>query len=247
MRITVCILVLLFSMVNGQTRDLPAAAIETLEFDLQLGSLRNATATIRTSYTDSPSHSLHITAAVWTRGVADMLFPIHNQYETWIDTTSFLPVRSEKRIAQKNINQHFCIDYDHHAGSAISDHGHQWPIVPGCQTLFSLLPYLRRQPLQNGDSLAVILDIESHVWLLSGRMTNEKHKQGNAWHLRFVFEPAMTIVHREWKTDLLTNRISRSDTQLDIWLDAGTERLPLRLLFRNNQFCVDMQLRNRRE
>lgn len=224
-----------------------ASDTEVLEYQLQINPLISAKAIIRNEYGLPGSTDLCVRADVTTRGLAQRIFPIDNRYQTWIDTTTFLPVRSDKQIEQKNIHQHLIIEYDHRRACATTGQGDSWSIIPGCQTLFSLLPHLRRLTIHPQDSLTVWLEIESHLWRLHGQASPvEESETGTQIRLLFDFEPAAPIRPRPWKTDLLHNRISRDDTRLIVWLETQGNRLPLRLLFSNDRFMVDMRLIERR-
>ena len=147
---------------------------EILVYELRLKPFVTAIAEFRNTYSPSSPHLLCVQASVSTHGLAQAIFPIHNRYQVWIDTRTQLPLRSAKQIEQKNISQKLEIHYDHERNEAKTDRGDTWPIRSGCQTLFSIFPYLRTLSIERGDSLAFTLEIESHLWLLTGHAETDQ-------------------------------------------------------------------------
>jgi hypothetical protein len=106
---------------------------------------------------------LEITAK--TYGVLSRFFWVNNQYEVLIEPESFLPISLFKRINQKNILQNWTIIYDNRRNLAWLDSTTSWTIPPACHNFFSMLFYLRTQPLKMGEKYLLNLDVEQLTWL----------------------------------------------------------------------------------
>lgn len=97
------------------------------------------------------------------------------------------------------------------------------------------------------NSLRFNIDVESQIWLLLGRAENSKEiktKIGRirATHYKFRFHSSHSSKPREWKTDLLTNRIAKQGALLEIWLGDDSKHLPLKLRFGSGISAVEMNI-----
>jgi hypothetical protein len=165
---------------------------------------------------------------------SNLLFHVENKYRTLIGTGTFLPLQIEKEIDQKNIGERTVIRYDQTAHVAVKDTSFSWQIPAACHNYFSLLLFLRNQPLVSGDCYPLNLDVEFLIWQVTARVTGleviECQKQPqSAIRVDLSYQPITGQQSRPWKTDLLTNRIAQKGGGMTVWFAADLERKILRV------------------
>jgi len=226
----------------------PAAALaidafqnERLKFDLFFKGVKSATSEMWLQANDST------TSIVWTvrsKPLVTLLFRIDNRYEAILDKKGEL-MQVNKFVEQKNIRQQWIIDYDWSSMRARSSENFAWPILRGCRNLLFMLYELRTKSLSPGDTLSYILDVESQLWRATGAVSPRRNDTGNIIgdEIIFHFSPALKIQRRAWKTDLLTNRLARRQSQLTIQLGPPPQRAPLLIRFGGKGGSVEMKLK----
>jgi len=227
--------------------DLDRFVDERLEFSL---SFRNVPAAKALIWCQAPDdqHWL-IRADVATKFWADLVFPVDNRYQTFIDQENGQVLQTTKKIKQKNLKQEFIALYDYRALQVHCSLEENWPIVDGLQTLFAMFYQLRGMDVALEDSLYCVLDIESQLWRVAGTVRPKEKNIGPntrspARDVVLEFHPLNELVPRKWKTDLLTNRFGRQGRlivrlgpppeNLPLWLEigGGTNPVSLKLLAR---------------
>ena len=205
---------------------------EHLHYDVKFNGLETASSQLECTAPDS-EHIL-ITWSLKSRSLYRMFFHVNNEYQTLVDVKTWLPDWVSKEVKQKNINQKMKTSYDRQNLTAVTDNGLQWPVTDHCMDLLSMLYNTRLQLIENVDSLNYIIDLESHIWQINGKVDDK---------VVYTFSPALPIVDRSWKTDLMTNRISRPTTILTVQFGPSPEYLPEQLLFDNGDSTVEMRLK----
>lgn len=196
---------------------------------------------------DSAKPVIIFVAKVETRGISDAIFRIRNRYESHMDKKTGLPILAKKEIDQPNVKHSLEIVYDQTECLAKSNKAASWPIPPNCYDLFSMLYALRTVSFEDGDSVRFIIDAESQIWGMLGRVSNVRFLKTNlgrlsAKHFKFSFHTPVSVEPRKWKTDLLTNRIGKEGGLLEIWLSNDTDKLPLKMRFGKGFSAVEMTL-----
>ncbi|MBN2354769.1 DUF3108 domain-containing protein [candidate division KSB1 bacterium] len=213
---------------------------EKLYYDLYLHGLPVANAFLRLDGRDT----LRIQAAIDTKSFASLIFRIHNIYETMMDASRERPIRFNKLIQQRNISQNLQITYDHRANQATTRDGTSWEILTGTQNLFSMLYQLRCLEYAPDDTVVYNLDVESQPWRAVGTI-----QTGNGINIagieakrriEFKFYSVGIPGQRAWKTDLLTNRITKGGN-LTILLGSSPDNIPLLIRFGEGNNCVEMR------
>ncbi len=218
---------------------------ETLKYNMKFNGMSTAQSILCAEMTVPPF--LEINWDLRSKAIYKLLFYVDNHYYSKVDTNAWLPVTLTKEINQKNIKQSFETVYDREKLIAQTGNGLLWPIKNNCMDIFSMLYHLRTMDLSPGDSLIYILDIESHVWKLTGTIREGEKINGPFQELRirqvdFSFTPGLPVKDRTWKTDLFTNRISQPGTKLTVCLGPPPEKLPVFLKFETNKTSVEMLL-----
>ncbi|MBN1482975.1 DUF3108 domain-containing protein [candidate division KSB1 bacterium] len=236
-----CIYILISSTILSGF-DLSRFQNERLEFDILY---RGINAAYSEMWLESGDSTTMINWMVKSRPLVDLLFRINNFYQTVIDPNGVL-LKSQKVIDQKNIQQQWIIDYNWQINQAISDQRHSWPIPQRCHNILAMLYDLRKTALARGDSVSYILDIESQLWQIRGIVNPLYNSFGNlqAHEIVFTFSPARDIQTRAWKTDIVTNRLARPNSQLIIHLGPPPQQQPMLLQFGGDGGIVEMRLKN---
>ncbi len=240
----ICLVVLL--LVLTAAAPLPAQVLqqfqnERLQFDLFFKGVNSAASEMHLQVHDST------TKIVWTvrsRALVTLLFKIDNRYEIILDKRGKL-LQANKVIKQKNIQQRWTINYDWPTLRARCSAQYDWPILSDIQNLLFMLYDLRTKALSPGDTLSYLLDVESRLYRATGRMLQADDADGNfiGHKIVFNFSPASKNQRRAWKTDLLTNRIARRNSQLTIHLGPPPQRAPLLIGFGGKGGTVEMILK----
>ena len=244
-------LFLIVRTVFGSDPTLPTTVFdgEKLVYKLSYKGWITADATMRASLIDSQPEApvLYIHSSIRTGPLAGIFFHVQNEYATWLDLQKILPLRYEKSIDQSNIRQSMTITYDHEHRTARRQNGQQWPIEKKSMDLFSMLYALRAFCCDDDSLIRFTLDVESQSWHLAGPVQKSSAIDGAFQHLPLLcitmtFTPAGTLSCREWKTDLLTNRIAGIENELVVCLGPQPVSLPVLIRFGSPQNRVEMRL-----
>lgn len=243
-----CLLLGVWSLVSAQTAGttgcMEKQLNETLDYSMQLHGLPAARAQLSCERTAG----ITLSAAINTNALTGLVFKIHNYYTTTLDEQGRLREYS-KQIDQHNITQSLRITYDHPRMLATTDDNRQWTVSPGVLNLFALLYRLRYTDWRAEQLLSIDLDIESQPWhaLCASREVSNRVIAGVAAErmIEISFTAAAAITPRAWKTDLLTNRITRGG-KLYVLLGPAPDHLPLFLQFGEGSNRVEMKLTGRK-
>lgn len=167
-------------------------------------------------------------------GIAGNLFNVDNEYSVLWEDDSYLPVKIIKNIKQKNIEHHIQINFDHAGLLAVKDDSVRWSIPRDCFDYFSMLYFYRENLFEANDRAEYYLDSEFLISKI--RMTALPERElievpaGSfpSFKLEIQFEP-VTKIRRPWKTDILTNRLAKPGSKLNIWFSDDEHRVPLKI------------------
>jgi len=157
---------------------------------------------------------------------SNILFRVENQYRVLIHTQTCLPLQIEKRIDQKNLQDHTQISYNQETHVARKDSLFSWPIPEACHNYFSMLFFFRNQPLNPHDCYSFNLDVEFIIWRVTARVAGIETMSDThpAIRVDLVYEPISGQSGRPWKTDILTNRIAQKGGSMSLWFQADSSR-----------------------
>lgn len=226
----------------GSPNELTAFDGEVLEYSLNFRGLNSARSVLSALSNDS---TFDARWDVDTKSVYSLLFKVHNTYRSRFDLQEGRLIFFEKEIDQKNIVQQFRIDYLWPQNMAVGNFGHSWEVPVGTVDILTMLYRLRLiGEFQPGDTLFAV-DVESRLCRVKVDSVAVPPADGKfpvSEFVRLKLEPAGVVKKRAWKTDLLTNRIARPGSALDIWFGPGPQRLPVRLCFRSRESALVMEL-----
>jgi len=171
-----------------------------------------------------------VEAIARTTGLFSPFYTLENRYETYIDSANGLPVRFEKKIHQKTLDQTMQAEFDQ-SNHVVTYRGGKFAndttaiIQEDCHNLFSMIYYLRRHRLERDKVYRFNLDIETEPWTAEVRVVNNEvldlaDRKWDAVKVAFQFRPVKDEFKRK-HTDILTRRVVNSKTNLFFWI--GTE------------------------
>ena len=189
----------------------------------------------------------HLKVKAQTNKLFSPLFGIQNKYESYFDTSTFLPQILKKDVKQKNIVQHFSINFNQQQNKASINDSTSWNIPDSCYSFFSMLYFLRNQYFLIGDTIKFNLDSENLASTCKATLANSKiistpAGKFKAIEVKLSFKP-LTTSPRPWKTDLMTNRMANPNSKMSIWLSDDQSRLPLIIQFSQKRSKVKLVLK----
>ncbi len=209
---------------------------ETLNYSVKFNGLATAHSSLTCEQSDS--NDIQFQWKLKSKKAFRFVFYVDNIYTSRVNTQTWQTLSFTKDIKQKNIKQKVTTLYKRDENIAYTDNDLQWPAPEKSMDILSLLYHLRLQDLNAGDSLNYIIDLESHIWNITGTVAD----QDNVKTVNLEFSPSMPIVERAWKTDLMTNRISKALTKLTIQFGPAPLNVPNKIKFENDQSTVEMDL-----
>ncbi len=217
-----------------------------MHYTLTYGVLGSATAVFNAGPAKEMQDALHISCKMKTGSLTSLLFRVNNLYQSWINTKTWLPIKTQKAVEQTNIEQRFVTVYHFDSLLVRTSNNKSWALLPGCMDLFGFIYSLRCMDLKNADRV-VLLDLESHIWSVYLNQDSVVHRLQSFETIKMkriiaTFEPAVPLFERTWKTDLLFNRLSRKNTNLTIYLGPPPACIPYLMEFINNDSMIRMKL-----
>ena len=178
----------------------------------------------------------HLSVKAYSTPLASKLFKINNKYTIYFSTKDFLPLKSIKYIDQKNIQHKVVLDFNHQDYQATFNDSISWFLPTACYDYFSMLYFLRAQPWEESDTLRFFLDSEylisrvEAVVLPETKILKVPCGKFKTIKIQLTFK-STTKEKRPWKTDIITNRLAKPGSKLDIWLSDDERRLPLKISY----------------
>ncbi|MCI1187961.1 DUF3108 domain-containing protein [Hymenobacter sp. DH14] len=102
---------------------------ETIKYTVHYGLINGGEATVETGgslerFNGRPCYKASVSGK--TTGSFDFFLRIRDQWRALIDTTSILPLRAQREIAEKNYRKRETVDFDHlHDVAEVTDHTHE--------------------------------------------------------------------------------------------------------------------------
>ncbi len=220
---------------------------EELFFSLTHSPIAKASAII-SAHPESLDNKLclNIKAKVKTGRFADLFFHIDNHYSSVVELPAWRLKLLSKVIDQTNIQQRWTTRFYPQKKIAKTEDGRSWTFDPKALDPFALLYYVRFRDPSVGDSLSIVVEVESQTWVLTGFVTRDTLANGlfaDQPLRRLTLEYSRTHNNpREWKTDLFTNRFAQKQASLLIYLGPRPVSLPVRIVFGHPANNVKMDL-----
>jgi Protein of unknown function (DUF3108) len=152
-----------------------------------------------------------------TAGAGATLFPVNDQFSSYVDAATIMPFRSEQLLAEGTRRARFVVSSDQGAGSALFDDGTRVDVPLGTHDLLSVFFALRSFDLTPGKRTAVSLLVNKRPRLLFITALRRADLLLAGQQI-----PAVEL-------SLATNDPTGDRFNLRLWVSTDKRRLPLRL------------------
>lgn len=169
----------------------------------------------------------HVDIVARTTELFSPYYTLENRYHTYISTLTGLPVKFTKDINQRTLQQRGEIDYDQTEGTAVYEGGRftsqiRKSIQKDSHNLFSLIYFLRRNPLSVGQQQEWNLDVESEPWkvkteVMAKEFVSAADSLFESYKVSLRFFPVKELIKRK-HTDIVTRRVATPDTRINFWI-----------------------------
>lgn len=201
--------------------DLPFKPGEQLNFNFYLGTgpqpVGTASFLVRPRARYFNREGLLLTANLQTAGAGATLFPVSDQINSYVDSLSVLPFRTELSLSEGKRRARFVVSADQQGGAALFEDGTRVEVPFGTHDLLSVFYALRSFDLTPGkrNSVSLLLNKRPRVLFITALRTGSVQLGGQ--NIPAV-ELAMTT------SDAAGDRLA-----LRLWVSTDRRRLPLRL------------------
>lgn len=167
----------------------------------------------------------HLTFLAISNEFLSNFFHIEDTVHTWISREKGYPLRFEKVIKEGHYGRHQVIDFDHEKKTATyyrkDKPDHQPKTIempPGAQDVFSVLYWIRRQPLGLGKRLVLDVNADKKNWLVEAEVIDkgvlETESMGKK--VAYLLEPSATHEGKELEKGKML-----------VWISADGRHIPL--------------------
>ncbi|HEV7889852.1 MAG TPA: DUF3108 domain-containing protein [Pyrinomonadaceae bacterium] len=156
-------------------------------------------------------------ASLQTAGAGATLFPVNDQFNSYVDITTMLPFRAEQTIAEGPRRARFVVSSDQGSGTATFDDGARVEVPAGTHDLLSVFFALRSFDLTPGKrtNVSLLVNKRPRVLVITALRRAELSLAGQQI-------PAVELA-------LATNDPTGDRFNLRLWVSTDKRRLPLRL------------------
>ncbi|HVF68880.1 MAG TPA: DUF3108 domain-containing protein, partial [Pyrinomonadaceae bacterium] len=156
-------------------------------------------------------------ASLQTAGAGATLFPVSDQFNSYVDAVTLLPFRAEQTIAEGQRRARFVVSSDQGSGSALFEDGTRVEVPVGTHDLLSVFFALRSFDLTPGKrtTVSLLVNKRPRVLVITALRRAELALAGQQI-------PAVELA-------LATNDPAGDRFNLRLWVSTDKRRLPLRL------------------
>ncbi len=163
----------------------------------------------------------HIVAKGKSAGFFDMFFKVRDTYQTFVDTSSLLPLKFTRDIEEGNykVKQNVIFDQENKTAQSEDD---TIDINPITQDLISFVYYLRSLDLSNikkGDEVPITIYLDDELF-----ETYFKYVGDQKIRTKFGRVNCMTFVPK-----MKTGRMFDEEEDLKVWITKDRLKLPVRI------------------
>jgi len=156
-------------------------------------------------------------AVLQTAGAGAELFPVNDQFSSYVDPSTLLPFRAEQALAEGKRRARFVVSSDQGAGAALFDDGTRVEVPVGTHDLLSVFFAMRSFDLTPGKTTNVAL------------LVNKRPRVLFVTALRQANLPLAGQQIPAVELSLRTNDSTGDRFSLRLWVSTDKRRLPLRL------------------
>ena len=156
-------------------------------------------------------------ASLQTAGAGATLFPVNDQFSSYVDAVTLLPFRAEQTIAEGQKRARFVVSSDQGSGSALFEDGTRVDVPVGTHDLLSVFFALRSFDLTPGKrtNVSLLVNKRPRVLVITALRRADLSLAGQQI-------PAVELA-------LATNDPAGDRFNLRLWVSTDKRRLPLRL------------------
>lgn len=160
---------------------------------------------------------LLLNASLQTAGAGATLFPVNDQFSSYVDSVTLLPFRAEQTIAEGQRRARFVVSSEQGSGSALFDDGTRVEVPVGTHDLLSVFFALRSFDLTPGKRTTVSLLVNKRPRVLVITALRRADLALGGQQI-----PAVELA-------LATDDPTGNRFNLRLWVSTDKRRLPLRL------------------
>jgi hypothetical protein len=137
----------------------PLPPREKLTYSIEFGMIRAGTATLEIREpreTLDAARAIEIVSRARSSPFFSHFYPVDDEVKSLVDSTTFLPIRFEKRLSEGSYRANEAILFDRAAGRARYASGDVVAIPPGARDVLSAFYEVRRLRPQPGDSVVFL-------------------------------------------------------------------------------------------
>jgi hypothetical protein len=199
-----------------------AQPIEEMEYVLRFGFIKGGKATLQAQNEKlNKKPVIHYKMRGKTTGMVDRIFEVNDLYESWVDTKTFLPVKSVRNVKEQKYRFYDEVTYDHINDSVFSTKEGRMKVPNNVNDLVSVFFFIRQNqyfesilagkkieiPVFHGDDLFMM-----HLEYLGKQTIDTKIGK----RLCYVVSPKVP-----------KGKLFKSSDDLKIYITADDRRLPI--------------------
>ncbi len=159
-----------------------------------------------------------------TVGLADKLYKVRDEYQSYFNPQTLLPYKSVRDISEGRYKKYHVDTFDHGNGKVTTLKGEEFPIPPEARDMVSVFFYIRNidfRDLNEGDIIKIVTFFDDEIFPFDMRyrgIEDIKTRMGTFNCIKLVpfVEPG---------------RIFNNEDDMTIWLSNDPNRVPVRVRF----------------
>jgi hypothetical protein len=211
---------------------------ETLNYSLNYGFVTGGVGILSVRDTVVNGQKVHhIVARGETVGVADALFRIRDRYESYINPTNSLPVKSVRSIREGRYSYYDEVTYHHDSLYVISKKKGMQPVPSKIQDILSAFYYARNykfnENLKQGEIIEIMTYFSNELFPLRIKFKGIEIIKTKVGRVEcYKFSPVTEV-----------GRSFNGEEDMHVWISRDNNRIPVRIQFdlTVGSFTCDLQ------
>lgn len=196
---------------------------ERIDFKVRYGMINAGYGSLAVEGTKLIDDNLtyHVVAKGRSANFFDMFFKVRDTYQTYIDTSSLLPLEFVRDVHEGGykVNQHVVFDQENKLAKSEED---TISIHPITQDLISFVYYLRSMDLSNikpGDEVPITIYLDDELFETYFKYTGDQKVR-----TKFGKVKCMTFVPK-----MATGRMFDEEEDLKVWITKDAMKIPVKI------------------
>ncbi len=190
---------------------------------------------------------LHLAVTGRSTSFYSLLYPVNNRYDAYFTWPSARTLKYSRSISEPGVDLQRTIRYQD--GLARTEGAEPRPVPRGVRDLFTALYALRGYPLDDGQLVESLLDLDGEIWTVRTTVLGHETTQTDmgthqAIKVLVRFQPMNPDDPSRPESDVMTNNLVRENTKLTFWFSDDDRRLPLRAEYRMAPFSLKTVLKS---